>query len=290
MNTNFTLDVDSIRAFIVIADLKSFTRAAESLGTTQSALSVKLKRLEDKLGHRLIERTPRHVRLSAKGELFISSAREFLEAHERALVNLSVERRHFRLGMACHVMGPEITTLLALLKSMDPGLSIEVRLDNSRSLLDEYNAGALDAVIVRDDEDRREGTLLCEEFFGWFAAPGYDGHREEPLQLANLSPQCGVRDIAAHALARASIPWVEVFVGGGVAAVIAAISAGLAIGALPCRLASPDLIEVSARFRLPPLPPSKLVVHCALSDRRTREAMRVIGVAFREHRPDGRVL
>ena len=80
-----TLDVDAVRTFVTVADHRSFTRAAEALGTTQGAVSVKLKRLEDRLGQRLIERTPRQVRLSAQGEIFIVSAREFLAAHERAV-------------------------------------------------------------------------------------------------------------------------------------------------------------------------------------------------------------
>lgn len=68
------LDVDAVQAFVTIANLQSFTRAAEALGTTQGAISVKLKRLEDRLGHKLIERTPRMVRLSAQGALFVDLA------------------------------------------------------------------------------------------------------------------------------------------------------------------------------------------------------------------------
>lgn len=279
-----TLDVESVRAFVVIADLKSFTRAAESLGTAQGALSVKLKRLEDKLGKRLIERTPRHVRLSSPGELFIASAREFLEAHDRAIANLSASRKHFKIGIACHVMGPEVPTLLARLKSMDPSLLIEVSLDSSRTLLDNYSAGLIDAVIVRSDEDRRDGTVLCAEHFGWYAAPEFEYHQGEPLRLANLSPHCGVRDIAAQVLGQVSIPWMEVFVGGGTSAVIAAISAGLAVGAFPRRLAPPELVDIGPSFGLPPLPSSMVVVHSELTDKRTREALRTIANAFREHR------
>lgn len=275
-----TLDIESVRAFVVIADTRSFTRAAESLGSSQGALSVKLKRLEDKLGQRLIERTPRHVRLSSQGELFIASARELLEAHERAIASLSSTRKHFKIGIGCHVMGPEIPTLLARLKSMDPGLMIEISLESARVLLDDYSAGLLDAIIIRSDEDRRDGTALCSEHFGWYASPKFEFHEGEPLRLANLSPQCGVRDIARQALDQASIPWTEVFVGGGVAAVIAAISADLAVGALPRRLATPGLVEVSSILGLPRLPSSTLVVHSELSDKRTREALRTITSAF----------
>ena len=56
-----SLDVDAVQAFVTIAELRSFTRAAEVLGSTQGALSVKLKRLENRLGERLLERTPRQV-------------------------------------------------------------------------------------------------------------------------------------------------------------------------------------------------------------------------------------
>jgi DNA-binding transcriptional LysR family regulator len=278
-----TLDVVSVRAFVVIADQRSFTRAAELLGTTQGALSVKLQRLEEKLGQRLIERTPRQVRLSSQGELFIASARDFLEAHDRAIGNLSAPRKHFKIGIACHVMGPEVPTLLARLKSIDPGLLIEVSLDSSRALLDAYGEGALDAIIIRSDEDRRDGTVLCAEYFGWYAASEFKYHPGEPLRLANLSPHCGVRGMAAQVLEQASVAWTEVFVGGGIAAVIAAISAGLAVGAFPRRLAPPELVDVGPALGLPPLPTSTVVVHSELSDQRTREALRTIASAFREH-------
>ncbi|WP_339978858.1 helix-turn-helix domain-containing protein [Gymnodinialimonas mytili] len=64
------LDLDTEQAFVRIAELGSFTRAAEATETTQSAISLKLKRLEKRLDCRLVERTPRHVQLSAQGRLF----------------------------------------------------------------------------------------------------------------------------------------------------------------------------------------------------------------------------
>lgn len=57
------LNIDAIKVFLTIAESKSFTVAARELCTTQGALSVKLKRLEERLGNKLIERTPRQVRV-----------------------------------------------------------------------------------------------------------------------------------------------------------------------------------------------------------------------------------
>jgi len=156
-----TLDVDAVMAFVTISDLRSFSQAAKELGTTQGALSVKLKRLEEKLGERLIERTPRQVRLSLKGALFIEPARDFLKAHACALASLSTSLRQFKLGISCHIMGPEMPNLLFRLKSLDPSLLIEVRLDGSRELLDASNNGSLDAVIIRGEYNNINQITCC---------------------------------------------------------------------------------------------------------------------------------
>ncbi len=279
-----TLDVDAVQAFVTIADLQSFTRAAEALGTTQGAISVKLKRLEDRLGHKLIERTPRLVRLSAQGAVFLSPARDFLAAHDRAVAGLSSAQRRFALGIATHVAGPEIPTLLARLNAHDPALTIEVRLDISRNLLDAFDRGEIDAAIIRREDDRRDGEVLAPEHFGWFASPNFVHREGEPLRLAALSPSCGVRDIATRALDAAGIAWTEVFLGGGSSVVSDAVSAGLATAVFSCRQAPANTVEVSQRFGLPSLPSSEILLLSTLSDAKSRAALRTLASAFREHR------
>jgi DNA-binding transcriptional LysR family regulator len=288
-----TLDVDAVQAFVAIADLQSFTRAAKALGTTQGAISVKLKRLEERVGQRLIERTPRSVRLSAQGAVFLESARDFLAAHDRAVAGLSSGRRRFALGIATHVAGPEVPTLLARLNALDPGLTIEVRLDSSRDLLDAFDRGEIDAAIIRREDDRRDGEVLAPEHFGWFASPGFVHRAGEPLRLAASAPSCTIRNTATRALDAAGIPWTEVFLGCGSFAisdaVAAAVSAGLATAAFSCRLAPPGTVEVSKRFGLPALPSTEIVLLSTLSDAKSREALRTLATAFREHRPSASV-
>src|SRR5438309_12098325 len=79
-----TLDIPTVQAFLLVAELQSFTRAAEALGTTQAAVSMKLQRLEAVLEKRLVERSPRAVRLTADGFAFLASARALIDAHDRA--------------------------------------------------------------------------------------------------------------------------------------------------------------------------------------------------------------
>ncbi|PWK64590.1 LysR family transcriptional regulator [Aminobacter sp. AP02] len=278
------LDAEAVRNFVMVAELQSFTRAADAMGSTQAAVSIKLKRLEERVGRKLIERTPRRVRLSAEGALFIDSARAFLAAHDNAVAGLSCGTRRFALGIAGHVAGPEVTTLLARLNQHDPALTIEVQVDNSSNLLDAFDRGKLDAAIVRREDDRRDGEVLGPEHFGWFATPDFHHRPGEPIRLATLSRACGVRDVATRTLDDAGIPWVEVFVGGGSSLVTAGVAAGLATSVFPNRLAPPGTLEISRKFGLPAVPSSEIVLHTTLTDRRSREALRILACAFREHR------
>src|ERR1700744_5640166 len=112
------LDLDAVRAFVLVADLRSFTRAADALDTTQSAVSLKLKRLEAHLGKQLLARTPRLVRLSPDGHAFLGAPRDLLNAHDRALGSLSQERRRrLALALSEHVAGPHLAPLLARLNA-----------------------------------------------------------------------------------------------------------------------------------------------------------------------------
>ena len=164
-----SLDLDAVQAFVLVADHGSFTRAADALGATQSGISLRLKRLEDRLGARLFERTPRLVRLTPQGEAFLPRARRLLEAQDDAIAAVSAGPQRLVLGISDHVAGPELPGLLARVAGQGPGLALEVRLDLSQDLLAEYDAGALDAVIVRRDAGRRDGEALFRDEFGWFA-------------------------------------------------------------------------------------------------------------------------
>ena len=275
------LDVEAVQAFVLVAEMNSFTRAAEALDTTQSAISLKIKRLEDGLGRRLLERTPRMVRLSAEGSAFLGAARHLVAAHHRAISAFAVEHRRLTVGISHHIVGAELATLLKRMNATDPGLVIGLHIDASRSVLEAFDAGELDAAIaLKHDAKRRDGEVLFEEQFGWIGAPDFNHPSGEPLRLATQIEPCSVRAMAVDALDAAGIPWTEVFVGGGVATIGAAISAGLAVAALARRVAPPDTTDVGPRLGLPPLPSREVILYSKPSDARTRRALRTLGAAF----------
>ncbi len=199
------LDLDLIWAFILIADYGSFTRAAEAMQTTQAAVSLKLKRLEARLGCRLVERTPRHVQLSARGAAFLEHARALRTAHDRALGAVAGARRKVVIGISDHVAGPDLPALIARMNTQDPHLLIEIRIGSSLPLLQGYDRRELDVAIVRFHAGRDDGAVIAEEGFGWFAAPGWQHRADEPLPVATLAEPCGVRALAGQVLDAAGI-------------------------------------------------------------------------------------
>ena len=116
------LDIPTVQAFLLVAELQSFTRAAEALGTTQAAISMKLQRLEAVLGKRLVERSPRAVRLTADGAAFLPSARALMEAHDRALSGEREAQQQLSLGISDHAAGPELVPLLERLHAVSSNL------------------------------------------------------------------------------------------------------------------------------------------------------------------------
>lgn len=277
------LDLDAVRAFVQVADLSSFTRAAHTLGTTQSAVSLKLKRLEAQLGQSLLERTPRSVRLSQAGAAFLDSARELLEAHTRAVTSIGVERRRLRIGLSEHVAGADLHRIVAALHRHDPRLVVEMHLGLSAALHAQYEDRQLDACIVRyelDEAPRWSTASDAEHLFveplAWLAAPGFRLPPGEAVPLATITGSCAVRAVAIRALEHAGIPWREAFVGGGIAAVGAAVAAGLAVCALARRIAPPGVLELDAAAGLPALPEAQIVLHSRVREPHARSALRML--------------
>jgi DNA-binding transcriptional LysR family regulator len=275
------LDIPTVQAFLLVAELQSFTRAAEALGTTQAAVSMKLQRLETVMGKRLLERSPRAVRLTAEGSAFHDNARALMQAHDRALAGQHTAPAQLTLGISDHAAGAELVPLLERLHAVSSRLMLRVTIGFSRAMLDAFDGGELDAVVVRQEAGRRGGEKLTEDEFGWFASPRFRWPRNEALPLATLAPPCGVRAIALRALDKAGLAWSEAFVGGGVSAVAAAALAGLAVAPLAKRIALPGLVDIGPAHDLPRLGSSKVMLHSKVSDPAKLAALRTLAATFR---------
>lgn len=277
-----TLDVELLRTFVHIADTRSFTAAGSALGATQSAVSVRLKKLEDRIGRRLLERTPRSVTLTAQGEAFLQDARDVLTTHDNAIQRLLGENDEIELslGVSDHAAGAYLPTVLANICSAIPDLRLSVTVGLSEHLMEDFNQGHFDAVVVRRDSTRRNGTPLFRDRLAWVSAARCSWRRGQPLPLLSLAAPCSVRARSIQALDDAGIPWIEVFVGTGVAAVQAAVTAGLGVACLGLRNKPSGAITLGHAEGLPSLADSDVVMFERKTGPRLRSIVTRIAEAF----------
>lgn len=276
------LDAKAVQAFVLVADLASFTRAAAALNSSQAAVSLKIRRLEKALGRRLLDRTPRLVRLSPDGANFLAAARELVAAQQKALGSFAKEQRRIVVSISHHIVGTDLPKLLQYLHRSDPGLVVEVRIATSQEAIAALDAGTADcAIVLNHDGKRRGGDILFREEFRWIAALDFDCRPGAVLRLATQAAPCSVRAMTIGALDKAGIRWSEVFVGGGVETIGAAVSAGLAVAALARRVAPLGTVDVGRRLGLPRLPTREVVLLSSASNVSTRQAIKLLGGSFR---------
>lgn len=273
------LDLAAVEAFVLVAELHSFTLASEALGMTQAGVSLQVRRLETMMGKRLLDRTPRHVRLSTEGEAFLPHAQDLLAAQQSALEMVRAPGRELNIAISDHVAGPELPEIIARVNAHDPGLLLKVRVDFSSRVRKAFEQGDLDVVVIRQGA-RRDGDLLFEDPYGWFASPKAQ-LTGKPLPLITVVETCGVRALAIQLLVRSNVSWVDAFKGGGVATAISAAAAGIGVLPLPRRLAPTGLIEVGDALGLPALPTAKVAMLTRHVDSSRRATVRTLRSAFR---------
>ena len=224
------LDIDLLRSFAAVADSGGFTAAAALVARTQSAVSMQIQRLEEAVGHRLFERSPRSLALTPRGEALLDSARRILALHDETVRQFAAApvTGTVRLGVTEYFVPGELPTLLARFAASHPGVQLEVRMGLSRDLREELRAGRLDAALVRA-EGESEAEALWREPQVWVAAESWREPGEGPVPLVVLPRGCVLRDFAIAALERRGRAWRLAYTGSSMASVQAAVRAGLGV-------------------------------------------------------------
>ncbi|MCR0981588.1 LysR family transcriptional regulator [Roseomonas populi] len=275
------LDLESVRLFVLAAEFGNLTRAAEAAGTVQPVVSQRLKALEARLGRRLLDRSPRLVRLTADGAVFLTSARALLAAHDAALRPPDLRPLRLAIGISDHAAGLGLPALLARLRAALPAhVALELRSGASIPLRADFDEGALDAVLVRREAGGSEGEVLGEDPLGWRGAPDLVLPPGAPVPLALLPPPCGVRAAAERALEAAGRPWREAFRGGSCATLLAGARAGLGLAPMG-RISAGGAPDLGPALGLPPLPPSEIVLHGRAASPEAGAALRALAAGMR---------
>ncbi len=259
-----SLDPDLLKAFVAVADHRSFTRAAATLNRTQSAVSMQIRRLEDRLGVALFNRTKANVDLSAAGEGLLGYAQRILKLNEEAIGRLAERKVEgvVRLGVMDDYGTLIVPPLLASFLTGYPKIHVEMETGLTSSMPARLGE-AYDLVIAMHPEGRREGEFLRREQAVWAAGPSRTVEQQEPLPVALYPQGCLFRKWAIEALDAARRPWRLAFVSHSLAAVEAVAAQGLAVTVVKAGTFPPKLRPLSHRDGMPPLPAAEICLHRA---------------------------
>lgn len=147
------MEIRQLKAFLAIAEAKTFTAGARRVNVTQAAISMQIRQLEDEVGIPLFTRTPRRVILTEAGERLLDRARRILREHDAALAEISeiagAEHGRLRIGSASAMFATsQLPWILEKLKNKFPNSEITVSSGTSQVLVDKIMHGTIDIAFI----------------------------------------------------------------------------------------------------------------------------------------------
>jgi DNA-binding transcriptional LysR family regulator len=258
------LDPDLLKAFVAVAEHRSFTRAATALNRTQSAVSMQIKRLEERLDTTLLHRTKTRVELSPAGEGLLGYARRILLLGDEAVVRLRQHKvaGHVRLGVMDDYGTIVIPPLLASFAASAPDIKVEME-TGLTARMPERLGKHYDLVIAMHPQGQGNGELLRREQAVWATSASRPVEAMDPMPVALYPQGCLFRKWAIEALDKARRRWQMAFVSHSLAAVEAVVAQGLAVTVVKSGTFPSSLRPLSVAQGMPALPAADIRLHRA---------------------------
>ena len=257
------MDRELLRAFVAVAETEGFSAAAGMLNRTQSAVSLQIKRLEERLGASLFHRTSRRVALTEKGARLLPFARRILHLEEQATAAVAPEpeREVIRFGLTEEHAAAYLPQILDVMARRHPEAQIRIICGISSALVQDFAAGKLDLVLAVRHAPVQTGRILGVEPMIWVAKDDFDLPREAPLPLV-LNPEgCIFRAHALAAIGGMGRTWCEPYVSGSPTGVNVAVQSGLALTVKTPRSIPPGCVDTGERLGLPQLGLAEVEMH-----------------------------
>ncbi|WP_244621806.1 LysR family transcriptional regulator [Neomesorhizobium albiziae] len=251
-----------MRCFVAVADTGSFTLAGDIVGRTQSAVSQRVKRLEDLVQRQLFLRDSRALSLTREGELMLDHARQMLifnDATVRTFAPRDAQTR-VRLGIADDFIPHHLVALLEEFRRRHPGLEVDVQTGMSCGLNRAFDAGEIDLVFAKKDGEAQRGRVIWREPLCWIAGENFSFEAGDALPLVLLPPPCVYRAVAMDTLNKSGRAFRITCTAESIMGVQAAVECGLGITVLGRSFARSGLVSLSAPECLPILPYTEITM------------------------------
>jgi DNA-binding transcriptional LysR family regulator len=249
------LDVDLLKTFAVLAETGNFTRTAEEVGRTQSAVSMQVKRLEDLVGKPLLTREGRSNTLTADGQMLLDYARRMIQLNDEAMTVFTSPEvsGHVRIGTPDDYADRILPDVLARFARTNCKVQVDVDCQPSRSLIEKVKTGDLDLALVTCETDIANVQVVRTERLLWVTSAKHSVHRADVLPVAFSQYGCAWRQMAIEALEGMGREYRVAYASANSSAISAAVQAGLAVAAIPEICMRPGMRILGEADGFPPL-------------------------------------
>lgn len=250
------LDIDMLRCFVEVAQTGSFTKAGKNIGLTQSGVSVKIRRLEDRLSRQIFNRKSKKLSLTLDGEILLEYAGRILAVHDEAVIRFTRPQAsgELRIGLIDYFLPELLPTILSKFRKQYPNIHLKIQTGVGINLIPLFESGELDLVVAGKDSYHGRSRVLAREPLAWVVGKDSDPAMEEPLNLVALPSPCSFRKIATESLDKAKRKWEVLFTGTSIANIQAAVQAGMGLSILPQGAVTEGLRKAPSQLGLPELP------------------------------------
>ena len=250
------LDIDQLRTFIAIAETGSFTKAAEVVNKTQSAVSMQMKRLEERLERPVFARDGRASKLTEDGARLLDYARRIVKLNVETIAAFSDAELsgRVRLGVPDDYADRYLPEIMARFSRFYPGVELTVICEPSIDLLERIDGNEIDLAIVTNCETKRAVETFRRERLLWVTSGRHSTHLEERLPLALGRPSCSWRRAAIERLDSIGRPHRVLYSSSNAGAVAAAVLSGLAVSVLAESGLRPGMRVLTSADGFPELP------------------------------------
>lgn len=257
------MDSDLLKAFVAVAETGGFGAAAKLLNRTQSAVSLQIKRLEDRVGARLFARTSRSVAITPAGARLLPYARQILQLEQEARAEIDREDASapIRFALTEEHAAAHLPGLLSRLAEMHPDARVQITCGISSDLVEQFQNGEQDLVLAVRHRPTETGRVLGLEQMIWVARDDFSLEEGARLPLA-LNPEgCLFRAHALAALGRRGRHWREPFISKSPTGINLPVQSGLAVTVKTPRSLPPGCSDMGARLGLPALGLAEIEMH-----------------------------
>ena len=251
------IPTDLLRTLVAVVDLRSFTKAAQSLGITQPAVSAQIKRLQYLLGYELLDKSAPGVSLTPRGDIVVGNARRMLSINDQILhlTGSRLSAQTLRVGIPGDFAGMHIPATLANFRKRWPDIRFNVIGTTFDNMLRDLKQGDLDLAFgVARLQPAVEAHHLWVEPAVWVRGDNTVLDPNGPVPLVSFGDDCSCRHTAVTALAQAGRDCDFVFTSRSFASLEGAVAAGLGVMVLPRSRVAQTSLSIWEDGPLPELP------------------------------------